>query len=362
MHARLLVTALMVVTTLISPAPSGASAQTETICKSSVGPGLTPPARVPSGITGFHASWYGQSGYPTLCPGEKSTATVAYYNSGSLGWVAGRMGQAAYLGTWGPEPGQDRLSPLGGERTGWPRDNRIAVQPAPYVGPGQVAWFQFTIQAPTTPGRYSLYLRPLIEGAAWLEDYGVFWMITVLNSDGTYAPPPSQPGCRAWPKELGNMLAKLSVSPDLCLLPYESRPEMCGPTLVGCYLGKARYYGGVDWPRNTVWVQSGLRLDAELHATSHETCHAHQHRVTIDLDGAGVYSGWEILSQEAEEFRVAWQAFKVNSPQAYAEFGDRGQDLENAAEVCASWYFPYGVRNIASYQPLANWAKKWLPK
>src|SRR5712692_5548142 len=66
---------------------------------SSVGPGIAPPARVPSGIPGFHASWYGQSGYPTLCPGERSSAVVAYYNSGSRGWVAGRLGEMAFLGT-----------------------------------------------------------------------------------------------------------------------------------------------------------------------------------------------------------------------------------------------------------------------
>jgi hypothetical protein len=136
-------------------------------------------------MPGLHAAWYGQSGYPTLCAGQRSTAVVAFFNSGSQGWVSGRMGEVAYLGTWGPEPGQDRASPLGGDGqfgspdTGWPRYDRIAVQPAPYVGPGQVAWFQFTIQAPTTPGVYRLYLRPLIEGAAWLEDYGVFWVVVV---------------------------------------------------------------------------------------------------------------------------------------------------------------------------------------
>ena len=101
------------------------------------------------------------------------------------------MGEAAYLGTWGPEPGQDRATVLGGNGTfgspdtGWPNYDRIAVQPAPYVGPGQVAWFQFTIQAPQTPGYYRIYLRPLIEGATWMEDYGVFWLVTVLNPDGS---------------------------------------------------------------------------------------------------------------------------------------------------------------------------------
>ena len=172
------------------------SAPAAAVCASSVGPGIPHPVNLPSGIGGFHAQWYGQSGYPTLCPGERSTATVAYYNSGSLGWVNGRMGQVAYLGTWGPEPGQDATTPLGGDgtagspNTGWPRYNRIAIQPASYVGPGQVAWFQFTIQAPMVAGYYRLYLRPLVEGATWLEDFGVFWLVTVLNPDGTRPAPP----------------------------------------------------------------------------------------------------------------------------------------------------------------------------
>lgn len=160
-------------------------------CVASTGPGIPAPQNLPVGIPGFHASWYGQSGYPTLCPGDRSTATVAYYNSGSRGWVQGKLGEVAYLGTWGPEPGQDGVTPLGGDgtngspSTGWPRFNRLAVQPAAYVAPGQVSWFQFTIQAPSAPGYYKLYLRPLVEGAQWLEDYGVFWLITVLNPDGT---------------------------------------------------------------------------------------------------------------------------------------------------------------------------------
>ena len=179
--------------------PAGADAAPATAtCASSVGPGIPPPAigSFASGIPGFHAQWYGQSGYSRLCPGQISTQTVAYYNSGSLGWVDGVMGQVAYLGTWDPEPGQDRATPLGGDgtngspNTGWPRYNRIAVQPAKYVGPGQVAWFTFTIQAPATPGYYRLYLRPLVEGATWMEDFGVFWLVTVLNPDGSLPPPP----------------------------------------------------------------------------------------------------------------------------------------------------------------------------
>jgi len=159
-------------------------------CTPSVGPGIPPPASVPSGLEGFHAAWYGQSGYPTLCPGQRSIATVAYYNSGSRGWLSGRMGEMAFLGTWNPSPGQDRASSLGGDgtngspATGWPRFNRVAAQPAQWVGPNQVSWFQFAIQAPLTAGTYRLYIRPLIEGAAWMEDVGVYWQVTVKQSDG----------------------------------------------------------------------------------------------------------------------------------------------------------------------------------
>jgi hypothetical protein len=161
-------------------------------CTSSVGPGIPPPASVPSGVPGFHAAWYGQSGYMTLCPGDTSTATVAMYNSGSAGWVKSRMGQVAFLGTWVPTPGQDQPSALGGDgqlgspSTGWPRYNRVAIQPADYVGPNQVSWFQFVIKAPMTPGSYTLYIRPLIEGAQWMEDFGIYWQITVPSvSAGT---------------------------------------------------------------------------------------------------------------------------------------------------------------------------------
>src|SRR5438552_803139 len=113
-----------------------ATAPTVAACSgSSVGPGIAPPARLPAGVPGFHASWYGQSGYPTLCPGERSNAVVAFYNSGSRGWVSGRMGEVAYLGTWNGDPGQDEPTVLGGNgelgssQTGWPRFNRVAAQP-----------------------------------------------------------------------------------------------------------------------------------------------------------------------------------------------------------------------------------------
>ncbi len=175
-------------------------------CSSSVGPGIPPPSGLPSGVAGFHASWYGQSGYMTLCPGDTSTAVVAMYNSGSAGWLRGVLGQAGYLGTWNPSPGQDQPSVLGGDgqlgspNTGWPRYNRVAQQPSDYVGPNQVAWFQFSVKAPATPGTYTLYIRPLIEGAQWMEDFGIYWQITVPTA--VAVGPPAKLSCAATPASI----------------------------------------------------------------------------------------------------------------------------------------------------------------
>ena len=192
---RILAAIVLVAASTFVPAVNAHAAAT---CTPNIGPGIAPPALTPTKLPGFHAAWYGQSGYMRLCPGGTAQATLAYYNSGSRGWVAGRMGEAAYLGTWQSEPGQDQPSILGGDgqlgspTTGWPRFNRIAQQPASYVGPGQVAWFQFNLRAPSLAGTYRLYVRPLIEGTQWLEDIGVFWQVLVLNPDGTM-PTPTPP-------------------------------------------------------------------------------------------------------------------------------------------------------------------------
>jgi hypothetical protein len=184
----------LVITMLTANGRGSVAAAAE--CPLRVGPGIPPPSSVPSGIPGFHAAWYGQSGYPTLCPGQIAGAVVAYYNSGSLGWTW-RHPEVAFLGTSGPNPGQDQPSLLGGDgthgsfNTRWPAHNRPAVMPilfgptgpSAYVGPGQVAWFQFTVKAPQTPGTYRLYIRPLIEHTTWMEDYGVYWQVTVVPAN-----------------------------------------------------------------------------------------------------------------------------------------------------------------------------------
>ena len=134
----MLVVAMATVLTLSTPVVAPAAAA----CVPSTGPGIPPPSSVPSGFPVYGSSWYGQSGYMTLCAGGTATATLGVYNSGSAGW--GEASWKAYLGTWNPEPGQDKPSVLGGDgtngsqNTGWPRYNRVGIQPASYVGPNSL--------------------------------------------------------------------------------------------------------------------------------------------------------------------------------------------------------------------------------
>jgi peptidoglycan/xylan/chitin deacetylase (PgdA/CDA1 family) len=163
----------------VGPATPGAAVA----CTPTVEPGMAPVAAT-TGLAGAHAALYARSGFPTLCVGGTANVTIAFLNTGSLGWY----GNAA-LGTWGPEPGQDRASALGGDgsagspATSWSRANRPGVQSMPYIGPGQMMWFQFSVQAPPLPGVYKLGLRPLLEGQQWLEDPGLTFYVLVKSDD-----------------------------------------------------------------------------------------------------------------------------------------------------------------------------------
>ena len=59
------------------------------------------------------------------------------------------------------------------------RLNGVATQTEATVNAGQNATFTFQVKAPATPGVYSIHLRPVIDGTTWMEDEGVFLIITV---------------------------------------------------------------------------------------------------------------------------------------------------------------------------------------
>ena len=123
----------------------------------------------------YHSRWVSQSAYPTLSVGQTSAPlTITFANTGTGTWVKGVLGQEARLGvnlddvTW---------AALG---VNWPFASRVAAQSEATVAPGQNATFTFQVKAPATPGVYSIHLRPVIDGTTWMEDEGVFLIVTVL--------------------------------------------------------------------------------------------------------------------------------------------------------------------------------------
>ncbi|MDQ6857996.1 MAG: CAP domain-containing protein [Chloroflexota bacterium] len=123
----------------------------------------------------FHSKWLSQSPYPALLAGQISAPlTISFTNTGSSPWVKGVLGQEARLGinlddvTW---------AALG---VNWPFASRVATQTEANVATGQVGTFTFQVKAPATPGVYSIHVRPVIDGTAWMEDEGVFLVVTVL--------------------------------------------------------------------------------------------------------------------------------------------------------------------------------------
>jgi hypothetical protein len=189
--------ALAALSNSLAPRQTAAAAPAPT-CGSSVGPEAAPLARAPEGLRGFHSAWYRQSGVLTLCLGQRGTVSLYLLNAGTHEWSRERAESTAYLGTWGPDPGQDQPTQLGGDgtrggpNTGWPAFNRVAVQSAALIQPGAVARFDFAVQAPTAPGTYRLGLRPVIDGVQWMEDEGITVFVFVAGVNGV-VPTPERP-------------------------------------------------------------------------------------------------------------------------------------------------------------------------
>lgn len=113
----------------------------------------------------FSAQYAGGSEWVVLGAGESHPTTGRWLNTGWDSW----SNASSRLGTFGPEPPQDQASVLTGS-------NRVG-QAQPVVAPGEVAEYPFTLQAPAAPGIYRVYLRPVQDGIAWLQDEGVFWLV-----------------------------------------------------------------------------------------------------------------------------------------------------------------------------------------
>ncbi len=131
----------------------------------------------------YSYKWISQSDYLTLYPKENARLWVLIENTGSKTWDSN---VPIHLGTSNPNDRNsdfyqagDWLSP---NRPAWLTDDTV-------IHPGDRAVFMFEITAPTKPGIYKEYFQPVVEGVNWLEDYGIYWQLTVKSPEETAGTP-----------------------------------------------------------------------------------------------------------------------------------------------------------------------------
>ncbi len=121
----------------------------------------------------YHATFYAESPFPTVAPGQTAEWVIAFTNTGGTGWDLGNA-TAVRLGTWNPRDVPRTLA-----TASWIAPNRPAEQTTTWVGPGQQAWFRVQLPAPSAPGNYRLNLRPVIDGVEWLQNVGAYVDVSV---------------------------------------------------------------------------------------------------------------------------------------------------------------------------------------
>jgi hypothetical protein len=116
------------------------------------------------------------TGVPTVAPGAKLYAQLVAYNAGNQAWQQSNL----HLGTSRPT---DRTSIF--YDASWLAPQRAASMQTGPVVPGNNATFNFTMQAPTTPGSYKEYFNLVADGITWLNDPGLYYPINVVSGSST---------------------------------------------------------------------------------------------------------------------------------------------------------------------------------
>jgi N-acetylmuramoyl-L-alanine amidase len=117
------------------------------------------------------ASFVSATPYPEIAENEEAEVRVVLRNTGSTAWRKGTE-QEARLGIPGNSPALAFLA------DGWPAPERPAVQQEDIVPPGHTATFAFRVKG-TVPGKFVVPLRGVVDGGAWMDDLGMYTVVTV---------------------------------------------------------------------------------------------------------------------------------------------------------------------------------------
>ena len=125
----------------------------------------------PANARTVHASFAGESPFPVITVGTSASVTISLLNTGATAWRKGTP-QEARLAVSGNDKS---LAYLGQD---WPLPDRPAVQNEDIVAPLGVGTFTFAVSS-EIPGQFVLPLRGVIDGAAWMDELGLYTLITV---------------------------------------------------------------------------------------------------------------------------------------------------------------------------------------
>src|SRR5437762_1251425 len=120
---------------------------------------------------GHIAQTVSEAPYPDIGEDDAALVSVVLRNTGSTAWRKGTE-QEARLGISGNSADLAFLS------DGWPTPERPAVQQEDIVPPGETATFSFRVKG-AVPGTFVLPLRGVVDGAAWMDDLGMYTVVTV---------------------------------------------------------------------------------------------------------------------------------------------------------------------------------------
>jgi len=125
----------------------------------------------PPNASTVHATFVSETAFPVIDTDEIAPVSIVLRNTGGTAWRKGTS-QEARLAIRGNRTDLVFLSDR------WPAADRPAAQSEDIVPPGGTGTFTFQVKG-TVPGTFILPLRGVVDGGAWMDDLGVYTVITV---------------------------------------------------------------------------------------------------------------------------------------------------------------------------------------
>ena len=110
--------------------------------------GLAAPASAT--VEGYDSSYFGESSFLNLTPGQSGQFAVGFNNTGATGWVRGTASQVDLQICLPDKVTCGTTSPNSAWAQNWFSPTVYSTATTDFVGPGQTGWFVYNVQAPAS--------------------------------------------------------------------------------------------------------------------------------------------------------------------------------------------------------------------